>query len=250
MGTRMQSWGFGFPLGVALAAMVSLEGTVLRAEPAQSETRQRPFTTVFRLEDCTFSSISGANPFFSLEPGHRLVLEGEENREAIEAQITVLRDTEGIRAPGLGVVETRVVEEREWIDGGLAEVSRNFFALCEETSDVFYFGEEVDIYEGGVIVGHEGAWRAGVDGAMPGLMMPGSFLLGSRYFQEIAPAVALDRGENLGMGLTVEVPAGTFMNCVSVFETSALSSGKGLKIYAPGVGLVVDESLQLVSWRR
>jgi hypothetical protein len=69
--------------------------------------------------------------------------------------ITVLDETKRI-----GSIETRVVEEREEEDGQLKEVSRNFFAVCKEHGDVFYFGEEVDDYKGGKIVNHSGAWRA------------------------------------------------------------------------------------------
>ena len=67
-------------------------------------------------------------------------------------------------------------------------------------NDVFYFGEDVDIFENGTI-SHDGAWLAGVDDALPGLLMPGTFLLGARYFQEVASGVALDRSENVEMGL-------------------------------------------------
>ena len=100
-----------------------------------------------------------------------------------------------------------------------------------------------------MIVGHEGAWRAGDDGAREGVIMPGHFLLGSRYFQEIAVGVALDRGENAAMGLDVEVPyAGgtTFEDCVRVFETSGLnSSDRSVKEYCPGVGLTFDDGIEL-----
>lgn len=55
---------------------------------------------------------------------------------------------------------------------------------------VFYFGEHVDIYHEDGTITHDGAWRAGQpdgDGlAKPGIIMPGRFLLGSRYFQEQA----------------------------------------------------------------
>ena len=44
---------------------------------------------------------------------------------------------------------TRVVEEREWKNEELIEVSRNYFSICDETKDVYYFGEEVDMYQGG-----------------------------------------------------------------------------------------------------
>ena len=159
----------------------------------------------------------------------------------------MLEDIEPIHLDDLGTVRTRVVEEREWADGELVEVSRNFFAICCRTLAVYYFGEDVDIYEGGQIVGHEGAWRAGEDAAMPGLMMPGTFLLGSRYYQEFAPDVAMDRGENVAMGLTIETPAGVFEDCVEVLETTALDpEEEGTKIYCPGVGLAIDEELELV----
>ena len=149
------------------------------------------------------------------------------------------------------MVLTRVVEEREWADGELVEVSNNFFAICRKTNSVFYFGEDVDIYEDGEIVSHEGAWRAGVNGAMPGIIMPGTFLLGSRYFQEIAPGVAMDRGENVEMGLEMETEAGLFCGCVKVLETTPLEpDAESEKIYCPGIGLVVDDEVRIVKQAR
>jgi hypothetical protein len=77
--------------------------------------------------------------------------------------------------------------------------------------------------------------------------MPGTFLLGSRYFQEQAPGIALDRAEHVEMGLTVETEAGTFKRCVRVIETTPLEPGaESEKIYCPGVGLVLDNEVQLV----
>ena len=81
---------------------------------------------------------------------------------------------------------TRVVEERETKGSQVVEVSRNFFVICKRTNNVYYFGEDVDIYRDGKIVGHDGAWLAGEGGARFGLAMPGSPLLGARYYQEIA----------------------------------------------------------------
>ncbi|HEX9734502.1 MAG TPA: hypothetical protein VGG06_21230 [Thermoanaerobaculia bacterium] len=211
------------------------------------------FTTDFRIEDCHFSD-HGGNPYFSLEPGDRLVLEGEEDGEEILLVITVTNQEREVTfetEDGVELeVETRVIEERESIDGELFEVSRNFYARCRETNDVYYFGEEVDFYEDGEIVGHEGAWLAGVDDALPGIIMPGTFLLGSRYYQEIAPEVALDRAENVEMGLTVEVPAGTFEDCVAVIETTGLDPDEeGFKIYCPEIGLVNDnDAIELVEY--
>ena len=106
------------------------------------------YTSEFHRELCTFTA-SGSNPYFPLWAGHAVLLEGEEEDEGeiveVSLLITVLDVTELVD----GVV-TRVVEERESIDGELYEVSRNFFATCRETGDVWYFGEDVDFYEDGV----------------------------------------------------------------------------------------------------
>src|SRR3712207_5097030 len=55
---------------------------------------------------------TGRNPYLILVPGHRLVLAGEEDGEAVELTITVLDETETVAG-----VETRVVEERATTDG-------------------------------------------------------------------------------------------------------------------------------------
>jgi hypothetical protein len=204
------------------------------------------FTSNFPLKDCQFNS-EAINPYFILQPGYQLVLEGDDDGELVHLVITVLYETEKIDLSGLDQIETRIVEEREWVDGELVEISRNFFAQCDLTNDIYYFGEEVDIYEDGEIVSHDGAWRAGKNGARPGLIMPGTFLLGSRYFQERAPGVALDRAEHVAMGLVVDVPAGTFTDCVEVLETTPLEPGStSTKRYCSGVGLVFDDGVELV----
>ncbi len=223
-------------------------GLALVAAPSQGAA----FTTSFRLEDCTWSAKGSQNPYFSLRPGYQLVLEGDDEGTAVRAEVTMLRQFEKVSfvtENGTSLtVRTRVMEEREFEDGELHEVSRNWVARCVQTSDIFYFGEEVDIYEDGEIVSSEGAWRAGEGGALPGLLMPGRFLLGSRYFQEQAPDVAEDRGKNVDMGQTISVPAGTFDDCVVVAETNPLSDSPepDIKVYCPRVGIVMDEALALV----
>ncbi|MBI2994521.1 MAG: hypothetical protein HYY48_10160 [Gammaproteobacteria bacterium] len=214
-----------------------------------------PFTRTFPLGDCTFLT-EGNNPYFKLQVGRELHLdnaacvESDNCDELEEVVITVLNETEDIDLMIDGeptTVTTRVVEENESVDGELEEISRNFFAECEGTGDVYYFGEEVDIYEDDVIVSNEGAWRAGVDGAKPGLFMPGgAFLLGARYFQELAPDVAMDRAENVKMGLNRVTPAGTFNDCVRIKETTPLEPSEvSIKYYCAGVGIVFDDGIKL-----
>jgi hypothetical protein len=93
---------------------------------------------------------------------------------------------------------------------------------------------------------------AGSNGNRPGVLMPGFPLVGSRYFQEVAPGVAQDRAEHLSNTHTIETPLRTFDNCLFVAETSPLIPGDvSFKAYAPGVGLVLDDILSLVDrgWR-
>lgn len=183
---------------------------------------------------------TGRNPYFILEPHYQLVFEDENER----LEVTVLDETRIIDG-----VETRVVEERESKYGQLVEVSRNYFAISRRTNSVFYFGEEVDIYRAGEIVSHDGAWLSGRGGATFGLMMPGLVLLGSGYFQEVAPEVAMDRARIVSTSETVDCPAGQFASCLKVEETTPLEPGvKEYKHYAAGVGLIQDGSLKLVSF--
>ena len=121
----------------------------------------------------------GENAYFILKPGYQLVLEGEDDGKEVLVEITVLNETKNVLLQGIGQVEIRVVEEGEYEDGEIVEISRNFFAICSETNAVYYFGEDVDIYEDGEIISHDGAWRAGEYDTKPRLMMLGTFLLGS-----------------------------------------------------------------------
>lgn len=230
-----------FALSLALLALTGI--ATLAGALTFGGGEEHAFTEDFFIEQCTFSS-TGRNTYFVLEPGHQLILEGFEGQEEVMVVITVLKETETVDG-----VKTRVVEEVETADGELTEISRNFFAICNETGNVFYFGEDVDIYEGGEIVSHEGAWRAGEEGAKPGVIMPGSPLLGARYFQEIAPDVAMDRAEVIRLDAVVETPFDVFERCLETQETSPIEpDSKDTKFYAPGVGLIVDGPLLLTDF--
>jgi hypothetical protein len=197
------------------------------------------WTTEFAVQKGELSA-TGRNPYFILEPGYRMVFEGGKE----QLTITVLEETKMVDG-----VQTRVVEERETKGGKLVEVSRNYFAICKRTNSVYYFGEEVDIYRDDKVVNHEGAWLAGVKDARYGLAMPGLILLKARYYQEIAPQIAMDRAEIISMSEIVKTPAGVFKFCLKVEETTPLEPGlREYKYYASGVGLVQDGSLKLVKF--
>jgi hypothetical protein len=181
------------------------------------------------------------NRYLPMPVGRKLVLEGHEGKAGVHLEVTVLDQTETVAG-----VETRVLEERESKDGQLVEVSRNFFVQAPDGS-VCYYGEDVDIFKDGALVGHEGAWRAGLGGNKPGIMMPAHPAPGMSYPNEVAPGVAEDRAVITAVGDKIDVPAGHFEGAIRITETSPLDSGKSLKVYVPDVGLVVDDELLLVS---
>jgi hypothetical protein len=199
------------------------------------------FNDQFKLPFENFAP-TGRNRYFILEPGYQQIFEGQTDGKAGQLVITVLNDMKMLAG-----VETRVVEERESADGKLIEVSRNYFAVDKATSDIYHFGEDVDIYKNGRVASHEGSWRAGEDGARWGLFMPAEPKVGQKFQQEIAPKVAMDRVEVQSVSEKVSVPAGNFEGCVKTEETTPLKPNtKEHKYYAPEVGLLIDGDLKLV----
>lgn len=225
---------------VVMTAAIGLATAALFAAIDQDAAAElEGWSSDFSAEKQDLSS-TGKNPYFVLEPGYQLILEDDDER----LTISVLNETRVVDG-----VETRIVEERETKNGKPVEVSRNFFAISKRTNNVYYFGEEVDDYKDGKIVGHPGAWLSGVKGARFGLMMPGLPLLKSRFYNEVAPKVAMDRAEIVSTSATFKTRAGEFKNCLKIEETTPLEpKTKESKLYAPGIGLIQDGSLKLVKY--
>jgi hypothetical protein len=188
-------------------------------------------------------SIEIDNPFFPLPVGHQVVLEGEEGSTHLLVRITSLDETETVAG-----VETRVVEEFESKDGTVVEISRNFFAQAADGT-VCYFGEDVDIFDsGGNVTSNSGEWRAGEGENQPGIFMPPSLEVGVAFQQEIAPGIAEDQAMVVAVGESTDVPAGTFDDTVTMEDGSPLDGGTGTKVYARGIGLIVDGPARMTSY--
>ena len=121
---------------------------------AQGPKNAKAWKQVFDVNKADLAD-TGTNKYFVLEPGHRLYF----THSKTILTITVLNETKMIDG-----VETRVVEEREGSEGGLDEVSRNYYAIDKKTKAVYYFGEDVNNYKDGKVANHEGSWLAGVNG--------------------------------------------------------------------------------------
>src|SRR5205814_1538944 len=94
----------------------------------------------------------------------------------------------------------------------------------------YYFGEDVDVYKDGKVVGHPGSWLAGEKGARFGRVMPGLPLVKARYFHEVAPGAAMGRAEIGEVGATVKPPAGESEGCGWSADTSCRSAPSTIRI--------------------
>jgi hypothetical protein len=247
---------FGYGMTAALAMVVVGIAALISANahaqnmttPPTSQQQDQTaegWMSSFDLEKCDFVS-TGENKYFILKPGYQVTLEGEEDDEELQLVMTVLNETKIVSG-----IETRVVEEKETEGGNLAEISRNYFALCKPTNNAIYFGEDVDIYENGEIVSHEGAWLSGQNGSKAGMIMPGRVEVGLKYYQEIAPGVAEDRAKIVSVNSSMVTPAGTFDQVLKTEETNPLEpEEKEFKFYAPGIGLIQEEAIKLVNYTK
>lgn len=237
-----------FALGLLL---VPVAGHAQEACPIANFTPDPEFTSSFMVEQCKWR-LKGGTPFFPLRPGWQTVLESEpsDGEPGEVAVITVLNETR--RVDG---VKTRVVEELAFEKAGdeliPIERSLNFYAICEQTGSVFYFGENsMELPDGATT----GSWLAGTNGARPGIIMPGTILIRGGYYEEVAPAdSALDKARIVPIPEEEECEAGEFNfeknQCVATFNTSDCdTAAEEEKLYAAGIGNIKDEDLELTKF--
>jgi hypothetical protein len=220
---------------ILIACVVASAGLIGSAGLSAAADKGK-FQDTFNVDKATLAD-AGSSAYMILEPGYKLIL--ADGKDTLT--ITVLSETKKVDG-----VNTRIIEERETKNGKLEEVSRNYFAIDKASGDIYYFGEDVDMYDAnGKVTDHGGSWLSGVNGAKFGLMFPGHPKVGQCYQQEVAPKIAMDRAEVISITEEATVPAGTFKNCLKTKESSALESGIEEKLYAPGVGLLIEGGFKL-----
>lgn len=190
------------------------------------------------------------NPYFPLLDFNTRTFvsreEGEENR--FELQVL------GVGPSILGV-RTTSRRDRAFEGGLLVEDTFDYYAQ-DKAGNVWYFGEDVTNYlydDQGNLIGtnNASAWRAGVNDAQPGFIMPTDQTIGFNYYQEFAPEnEALDQGTTSGFVEHLSVEYGDFQNVLQILETTELDPDfREFKYYAFGQGLILaeeglDENLQ------
>jgi hypothetical protein len=177
------------------------------------------------------------NPYFPLPAGAKWEYEIRVGGKPTQIDtLEVLRDKKDVNGVQVTVV-------RDTVSAGKKIVEDTFdWFVQDKYGNVWYVGESVDNYVGGILVGHAGSWEWGVDGAQPGIIMWAdlSAHLNEKYRQEYYPGKAEDMGQVLSVDESLTVPFGSFDQVVKTLDFSNIGAGQEQKFYAPGIGLLKE----------
>lgn len=185
--------------------------------------------------DATEFTAGSDNPYFPLEPGRRWTYrEIDEKGSVVTVVVTVSSETRKI-ANG---ITAAVVRDTVTEDGALIEDTLDWYAQ-DADGNVWYLGEDTAEFEDGKLTTRHGSFEAGVDGALPGIIMPADPQPGLAYRQEYYEGKAEDNGAILAQDQQADTPAGHFDGVILTADTISLEPDVlEYKLYAPGVGLV------------
>jgi hypothetical protein len=191
------------------------------------------------IDPAQFSSVVD-NPFFPMLPGS--VWRYEETTSAGEHQTDTVEVLDK-RHVVMGVETIVVHDVVKNDDDELVEDTFDWFAQDAE-GNVWYFGEDTTAYDDGA-PSKQGSWEAGVDGALPGIVMPADPTVSSTgYRQEYLLGEAEDMGQVIADSGSVTVPYGSFDDVIRTRDWTPLEPHVvEEKTYARSVGVVHVETM-------
>ena len=176
------------------------------------------------------------NRYFPLVPGTQWTYRETDGEGTVQdVVVTVTSETRKL-ANG---IEARVVRDTV---SEAEQVTEDTFDWYAQDGDgtVWYLGEDTAEFENGKVASREGSFEAGVDGALPGIIMPADPAAGMAYRQEYYHGQAEDNGVVLARDQQVEVEQGHFDEVLLSADSSALEPDVlEYKLYAPDVGLAL-----------
>ena len=175
------------------------------------------------------------NRYWPMRPGARWIYR-ETGPDGAEQRVVVTVTNETREVMG---IEARVVHDVVTEDGALVEDTFDWYAQ-DADGNVWYLGEDTKEYEDGEVVTTAGSWEAGVDGALPGVIVPAEPEVGLTYRQEHYAGEAEDAAEVLSLSERAEAPYGSFTDVLLTKDFTPLEPDVlEYKLYAPGVGPVL-----------
>lgn len=215
-----------------------------------SDGRRSPSTTAASTSASSLAPIHGSyspaidpanfvstidNRYLPFKPGTAFHYSGIRGTTPQTDDEVVTRRTKQI----LGVTST-VVRDTVSEHGTPIERTYDWYAQ-DKDRNVWYMGEDSLELKRGHFVKASDSWQSGVDGAQPGIIMPGSPQPGDAYRQEYyPPGEALDEARVLRGGASVTVPSGAYHGVLVTSERSPLEPQTEQKYYAPGVGEIKE----------
>jgi hypothetical protein len=193
------------------------------------------------------------NPWFPLKPGNGWHYKGAKGHTKMVDDMKVTHRTKTI----LGV-KTTVVHDVVRVHGRREEVTNDFYAQ-DHHGNVWYLGEATkELNRHGQTTSTEGSFKAGVNGARPGVLISGHPKVGQSARQEFLKGQAEDHFKVLDLNAPVSVPFVTSRHALRTKEWTPLEPGViDNKEYIHGVGDVREvtvkgprEVLRLVSFHK
>ena len=180
------------------------------------------------------------NQYFTLTPGVTFLYISETESGIERIEVTTLDDKQTVMG-----VETTVVWDRVWLDEKLIEDTKDWYAQ-DKDGNVWYFGEDSKEYSEGIHIGNSGSWEAGIDGALPGIVMKADPKVGDVYRQEYYEGIAEDMGEIIEFSEPIRIHYGYFTDCVKIKDINPLEPGViEFKYFCPNVGgAILEEDLE------
>jgi hypothetical protein len=178
------------------------------------------------------------NPYFPLPVGRTLVYEGIKDGQSQIDTVTVTDQTKVIEG-----ITARMVSDVSTHDGTLLEKTFDWYAQ-DKQGNVWYLGEDTTAFLANGKTDTSGSWQAGVHDAEPGIIMEANPQIPDAYRQEFLAGAAEDSAWVVELGGTVTVPYGKLRNALTTLEATRIEPGLyDQKIYAPGIGIVLEQSL-------
>jgi hypothetical protein len=178
------------------------------------------------------------NPYYPLPVGRTLVYSGVKDGQTQRDTVTITNQTKVI----LGVTAT-VVSDVADHNGAILEKTSDWYAQ-DKQGNVWYLGEDTVHYLANGKGDTSGSWEAGVNGAVPGIIMEANPQIPDAYRQELFAGEAEDTAWIVDRGGTVSVPYGKVKNVLTTLEATRLEPGAyDQKVYGPGLGIILEQSL-------
>ena len=178
------------------------------------------------------------NPYFPLTPGTTLIYQGTRDGVPRKTEMTITKETKVIMG-----VTCLVIRDVLTSNNQLVEKTVDWYAQ-DKAGNVWYFGEDTKEYTNGAVSSTAGTWLAGVDNALPGIVMKAAPSAGDEYRQEYRPGIAEDFAKILQTDASATTPAGSYSHVVVTKDTDLLDASKQeQKSYAPGVGFVGSDGV-------